>query len=190
MRRTQLLKVGVVGVLAVGLAVAVTVACSGPAGTPYGNPNTLDRKNIPGEGGVEPLTCTLSADAGLKDAGGGCGVSFAADIYPYFADAGGCAQRACHGAGSKNPPAIDVSTPAALYASLKTATAANLPYLPSGAADAAAPMGDGGGGGGTSLVCNLRGQCGRKMPEGTGKDPSPDDLCRMQTWVNCGAPNN
>lgn len=182
--RKKAFRLALLGGSAVLLGIAAVVACSAPAGTPYGNPNTLDRKNLPGEGGAEPLTCggDAAVEAGV---GANCGVSFSRDLYPYFADAGGCALPTCHAAGKNDPP-IDTSSADKLYASLRSdkCKAAGLPYL---------PPGDGGiasDGGGTSLLCNLRGECGRKMPEGAGKDPSNDDLCRMQAWIACGAPNN
>ena len=184
--RANVLRIAVLGASAALVAVGVMVACSGPAGTPYGNPNTLDRKNIPGEGGVEPLSCG-GGEGGASSSGGGaggaCAMSFSKDIFPYFADAGGCSLPACHAAGKVQPP-IDTTSPDKLYASLKAAEAAKLPYLPPGDGGTASD------GGGTSLICNLRGECGSKMPKGEGKDPTNDDLCKMQAWIACGAPNN
>lgn len=105
------------------------VACSEISPTTFGNPNTLDRKSIPGEGGVEELVCS-GGDAG--DGGGfdgGC-PSFATDIYPYLAAAGPwrCADKACHG-GASAPP-IDGTNAAACLASLKKISVKTAPYVP------------------------------------------------------------
>ncbi len=167
-------------------AYLVLSACSpSPVDVSYGNPNTLDRKNIPGEGGAEPLLC--GGDGGgvsAKGADGGCGVSFTTDIYPYMKNDGPwqCTTAACHGGGSQ--PAIDGTSADKCYQSLKAITVVGLPYLPSGGAkpDGAAAS--------SSITCNLQGSCGSKMPKAPGKDPTTDELCKIDAWLACGAPLN
>lgn len=161
------------------LGVRAIVACSEITPTTFGNPNTLDRKSVPGEGGVEQLVC--SGDASFNGAGfdGGC-PSFATDIYPYFAAAGTwrCSDKACHG-GPTAPP-VDGTNAAACLASLKKITVKGNPYLLSdGGKDPNA----------SSLLCNLQGSCGSKMPKPPGLDPTAADLCKVEAWLKCGAPN-
>lgn len=164
--------------LALGGARAI-VACSEISPTTFGNPNTLDRKSIPGEGGVEELVCS-SGDAG--DGGGfdgGC-PSFATDIYPYLAAAGPwrCADKACHG-GARAPP-IDGTNAAACLASLKKISVKTSPYvLSDGGKDPNA----------SSFLCNVQGTCGSPMPKAPGITPTRADLCKVQAWLKCGAPN-
>jgi hypothetical protein len=165
---------------ALGFAgVGVLAACSEITPTTFGNPNTLDRKNLPGEGGVEQLLCTATGDAG--DGGGfdgGC-PSFATDIYPSFAAAGTwrCSDKACHG-GTSAPP-IDGKDPASCLASLKKITVKGSPYV----------LSDGGKDPNShSILCNLQGTCGSKMPKPPGADPTSADLCKVEAWLRCGAP--
>lgn len=157
--------------------VALGTSCTPPPDTVYGNPNTLDRENLPGEGGVEALTCGGDGgDAGSGD--GGC-PSFATDIFPYFQAAGTwrCADNACHG-GATAPP-IAGNTAAACLTSLKAITVAKLPYvLSDGGRDPNA----------SSLLCNLTGACGSKMPKPPGADPTNAELCLVEAWLKCGAP--
>lgn len=156
------------------VAWAALLSCSAPAEIPFGNPNGLDRKNIPGEGGVEALVCG-AGEGGVRD--GGC-PSFSQTLYPYFVANGSwkCADPTCH--GGRSDPKMDASTPGACYESLKAMTVQGLPYLTP--AD----------GGQSSLICNLQGTCGSKMPKPPGKDPTQDELCLVQAWIACGAPNN
>lgn len=165
--------------VAMGGVVALAVSCAEPPATAYGNPNTLSRDNIPGEGGVEALVCgggDGGADGGSFD--GGC-PSFATDIFPYFT-AGGtwrCADKACHN-GATPPPIVDTSAAACLD-SLKKITVAKVPYLQAdGGKDPNA----------SSLLCNLQGTCGSRMPKPPGADPTNDDLCKIEAWLKCGAP--
>ncbi|MCA9584646.1 MAG: hypothetical protein KC657_04745 [Myxococcales bacterium] len=171
MRKLRSLLVG--AVVGGSGAIIALLSCSAPAETNFGNPNGLDRKNIPGEGGVEALVCG-SGDGGLGD--GGC-PSWSATIYPYFVANGAwkCADPACH--GGKSDPPIDPTSAASCYASLKAINVAKIPYL-------------GADGGQASLECNLQGTCGSKMPKPPGKDPTTDELCLVQAWIACGAPNN
>lgn len=156
--------------------VRAVVACSEITPQTYGNPNTLDRKSLPGEGGVELLAC--GGDGGAAG-DGGC-PSFATDIYPYFAAAGTwrCSDKACHGAGV-TPPAVDGTSAAACLASLKKITLKGSPYvLSDGGTDPNA----------SSLLCNLQGTCGSKMPKPPGTDPTQADLCKVEAWLKCGSP--
>ena len=162
--------------LALGLTgVRALVACSEFTPVTYGNPNTLDRKNLPGEGGVEQLVCG-AADGGDFD--GGC-PSFATDIYPYFTAAGTwrCSDKACHG-GTSTPP-IDGANPGACLESLQKIAVKNVPYvLSDGGKD---PLSQ-------SLLCNLQGTCGSPMPKAPGMTPTNADLCKVEAWLKCGAP--
>lgn len=169
------------GALGIGFALAlpllVNVACGDVQSVNYGNPNSLERKNLPGEGGTEALVCT--GDAGASG-DGGC-PSFATDIYPLFT-AGGkwrCSDKACH--GGTTAPAIDGGSPGGCLDSLKKITVTKLPYVPS----------DGGKDpNGSAILCNLQGSCGSRMPQPPGQDPTSADLCKIEAWLRCGAPNN
>ena len=161
------------------VGVRALVACSEITPTTFGNPNTLDRKNLPGEGGVEQLLCAGGdggGDGGTFD--GGC-PSFTTDIYPLFT-AGGtwrCSDKACHGGATA--PAVDGTNAGACLASLKKINVKNVPYvLSDGGKDPNAQ----------SLLCNLQGSCGSPMPKAPGADPSTRDLCMVEAWLKCGAP--
>ena len=154
------------------------VSCTEVEPVPFGNPNTLDRKNLPGEGGVEQLVCSLDGggEAGTFD--GGC-PSFATDIYPYLVAAGPwrCSDKACHGGATA--PAIDGTGPAACLTSLRKISVKNTPYLlTDGGKDPNA----------SSFLCNIQGTCGSKMPKPPGMDPTNADLCKVEAWLKCGAP--
>lgn len=158
--------------------VALGASCSEPQATAYGNPNALDRENLPGEGGVEALTC--SGDAGGEGGtfDGGC-PSFETDIFPSFQAAGKwrCADNACHGGATA--PKIEGNTAAACLTSLKAITVAKLPYLlTDGGKDPNA----------SSLLCNLQGSCGSRMPKPPGVDLTNAELCVIDAWLRCGAP--
>jgi hypothetical protein len=171
---------GVGALLLLSLAVHIA-SCNEPPDTNYGNPNTLDRKNLPGEGGAEPLVCSGDAAVGKFD-GGDC-PSFAEDIFPYLAPAGKwrCSDKTCHG-GGQNPP-LDGTSAAACYASLQKVTVAGKPYIPG--ADGGGTVKDPTA---TTFLCNLQGGCGSKMPQAPGADPTPVDLCVVEAWLKCGAP--
>jgi hypothetical protein len=162
---------------AIALAgVRALVGCSEITPTTFGNPNTLDRKNLPGEGGVEQLVCSGIDGGGNFDAG--C-PSFTTDIYPYLTAAGTwrCSDKACH--GGTTTPAIDGTSAASCLASLKQITVKNVPYV----------LSDGGKDpNGSSFLCNLQGTCGSPMPKAPGLDPTSTDLCKVEAWLKCGAP--
>jgi hypothetical protein len=169
----------IAGALALGLTSArALVSCSEITPTTYGNPNTLDRKNLPGEGGVEALACSVDdgGEGGTFD--GGC-PSFATDIFPYLKPTGTwqCSNKACHG-GTSAPP-IDGTGAAACLASLQKITVKNQVYV---AGDASTDDNA------QSFLCNLQGSCGSPMPKAPGKTPTPAELCMIQAWLKCGAP--
>ncbi len=175
MTRRYLLAAGAIALALAG--VRGVVACSEIQPTTFGNPNTLDRKNLPGEGGIEQLVC--GADSGADSFDGGC-PSFATDIYPLMAAAGTwrCADKTCHGGASA--PTIDGANAANCLASLQKIKVGNTPYV----------LSDGGKDPNVqSLLCNLQGTCGSKMPKPPGLDPSNGDLCKVEAWLKCGAPD-
>lgn len=179
MRLRSVLRAGIAASLALAGYVAVT-SCGEPYEVTFGNPNTLDRKNVPGEGGVEALVCTGDASVGPFDGSNGC-PSFANDIFPYFAPNGAwkCSSATCHAAGA-TAPVIDGTSAAACLESLRKISVQNRPYLPTdGGRDPNA----------AAIMCNLQGACGSKMPKPPGADPSPADLCKVEAWLKCGAPN-
>jgi len=165
---------------------AVAVACSERAGTLYGQPSGLRSSNLPGEGGSEPVICGASVDIGVDggpvvdDAGGACAVSFARDIYPHVTGEGAwrCAgDGRCHGAAQ--PPLLDAGTPASAYAGLRAMSVGGVPYL----VDSGDPKG-------SSFLCNVSGGCGSPMPIAPGRGLTPGEICRIEAWLRCGAPNN
>ena len=177
--RRSLIAAGALAFVVSGTALAIS--CADPPSQEYGNPNGLLRKNLPGDGGgVSPLSC--AGDGGpqlLPD--GGCVVSFTRDLMPYFQANGTwhCADGVCHG-GGKQPPPLTCSPDAGAapcIASLGNIMVGGMPYLST----------DGGQAG---IICNLQGSCGNKMPLAPGKDPTEDDLCKVSTWMACGAPPN
>jgi hypothetical protein len=148
-----------------------TAGCSEAPQVAFGNPNTLDRKNLPGEGGTEVLSCT-GVDAGTFTGDGGC-PSFNANIYPLVRANGAwrCADQACHGAVSA--PQFACADPATCYTQLQGIQVGGRGYF----------AGEAG-----TFSCNLQGSCGSKMPRPPGIDPSPGELCMIDAWLRCGAP--
>jgi hypothetical protein len=155
------------------------LGCNEPVEVSYGNANGLDRKNLPGEGGTEPLVCGAGEGEGGAGPGfdGGC-PSFATDIFPYFQANGKwrCADGTCHGGTSAPPVAGD--DPTACLSSLKAISIGGKSYLAEGSNDPNA----------STLLCNLQGACGSKMPKPPGADPTTADLCMVEAWLKCGAP--
>lgn len=157
------------------LATAGGTGCNEPVPTNYGgNPTFLDRKNIPGEGGAEPLICSGGDGGGGGD--GGC-PSFATDLYPYIQANGKwrCADGACHGGTSA--PLFNCEDPAACLTQLKGLRVANKAYVAEGTDPNE-----------STLLCNLQGACGSRMPKPPGADPTNDELCMFDAWLRCGAP--
>src|SRR5690606_512696 len=116
-----------------------------------------------------PLVCT--GDAAATGFDGGC-PSFDQDIFPLFQADGKwrCADAQCH--GGKSLPAIAADTPEACLQSLRAITVGGRSYLAGG--DGGAPSTDPNE---STLMCNLQGGCGRKMPEPPGADPTNQELC-------------
>lgn len=148
--------------------------CNEPPDTTYGNPNALDRKNLPGEGGAEPLVCGAGEGGAGGSGDGGC-PSFATDIFPNMAANGKwrCADLTCHGGAS--PPNLDGTSPAAMLENLKAINVTGKSYVNGSAAD-------------TTLICNMQGTCGSRMPKAPGVDPTTTELCVIDAWLNCGSP--
>jgi hypothetical protein len=155
-------------------------ACSEVPPTNYGNPTGLRHDNLPGEAGFETLICEGGVEAGT---GGACGVSWATDIFPNMTDQGPwkCASAGkCHGGGQA--PTIDQTTPQSAYTSLQGYMIAGNPY-PYINPDSGDPTQ-------STIECNLAQACGSGMPEAPGTPLTGDQLCKIDVWVRCGAPNN
>lgn len=179
MRRFLLGGLGGVFVLGAGVQlVSGALGCNEPVDASFGNPNGLDRKNLPGEGGTEPLVCgDGDGDGGAGGLDGGC-PSFATDIFPYFQANGKwrCADGTCHGGTSAPPVAGD--DPTSCLSSLKAISIGGKAYLAEGTTDPNE----------STLLCNLQGTCGSKMPKPPGADPTTAELCIVEAWLKCGAP--
>ena len=173
MPRVQGTWVGKAGLLSAIAAVLYLAAagCIEADTTEFGNPNTLSRQNLPGEAGVTPVVsgCAVNFD-------GGC-PSFNDNIYPYLTTVGAwkCADPACHGGVSK--PDIKCDTPNQCFDALTAIQVDGKPYLSTGVDPANARM-----------LCSLQGTCTDKMPKPPAADPTPDDLCIIDTWLKCGSP--
>jgi hypothetical protein len=179
-----------VSILSAG-GVATVIACSDVGTTTYGDPSGLRSANLPGEGGTEAVIC--GGDGGAEGGGGGggggggaCAVSFKTDIYPNMIAAGAwkCASTGkCHGGGQAPP--IDGTSPQTVYDSLKVYSIKvgnnTVPYINAdGGKDPSAH----------SFECNVTGQCGSGMPIAPGTPLTTDQVCRIDAWLRCGAPNN
>ena len=166
--------------------VVALFACSDVGTTTYGDPTGLRAENLPGEGGTEAVVC---GDGGTSEGGGGagaCAISFKTDIYPNMTAAGPwkCASTGkCHGGGQA--PAIDGTSPQTVLDSLKNYSikvgANPVPYITQdGGKDPT----------GSAFECNVTGQCGQGMPIAPGISLTADQVCRIDAWLRCGAPNN
>ena len=170
---------GLSGLFLLGAGVQLVsgaLGCNEPVEPTFGNPNGLDRKNLPGEGGAEPLVCG-DGEGGAGGFDGGC-PSFATDVFPYFQANGKwrCADGACHG-GTSAPP-VSGDDPTSCLSSLKAISIGGKSYLAEGATDPNE----------STLLCNLQGTCGSKMPKPPGADPTNEELCMVEAWLKCGAP--
>lgn len=159
----------------------LVVACSTESGVSFGNPNTLNGKNLPrDDGSVQRPSC---ADAGIASGdGGNCGVSWSKDLFPKVQANGAwrCANGSCHAAGA-TPPVIDDSAPDKARQSLIAAKIGNLPYIKVGDPEP----------NNSAFWCNLLRTCDPAMPTGElAKRPTKDELCQLEAWLRCGSPNN
>jgi hypothetical protein len=156
--------------------------------TSFGDPTGLRTQNIPGEGGVVITgACEAGLPADILDASrdaeaGACKVSFANNLYPRFLADGGwkCSAPACHAAGGQLP-LLDAASPDTILAALHAYTLEGRPYL-------VASTDGGGDPTKSSIYCNLSGSCGVAMPQG--QRLVPQEVCALETWLRCGAPNN
>jgi hypothetical protein len=169
-------------VLAFGCAVIGAAACSSEPDVHYGNPTTLNKDNLPGEAGLEPLACGGEGGA-TTSADGGCAVSWSGDLYARMIGNNGwqCATSACHAPGHQ-APAIDPGDASAAYASLKAykmSTKPGVSYIDTSGDPSK-----------SSIECNLGGGCNPVMPIGNGTPLSETERCKLHVWLQCGAPNN
>jgi hypothetical protein len=169
------------GVAAVqGIPIGIA-GCNEPEPTLYGNPNTLDPKQLPGDGGVEPLICG-AGDGGAEGGGGGGDAgcpSFTNDIFPLISNAGPwkCSDAKCH--ATVQQPIIKIGSAQECYQSLQQIKVLGRAYVDPNARDPTA----------TTFLCNLQGTCGFPMPKPpTGQVPTQVDLCKVDAWIRCGSP--
>jgi hypothetical protein len=177
----------VAGAAAVVVAgMALVAACTDPPGTEYGNPSGLRHENLPGEAGAQALTCGGDGGdeggTGTTGTPGACVVSWSKDIYPNIKADGAwaCASTKCH--GGSQAPKIDATTPQTAYDSLKSYMMGGnpFPYVNPGSADPSQ----------STILCNLQGTCGNRMPIAPGTPLTPEELCKVDAWVRCSAPSN
>jgi hypothetical protein len=176
-------RLAVAGGLALA-AIPLFLACSLENDVRYGNPGNLNKDNLPGEAGLEPLACGGGdGGGGGREGGAGCSVSWSQDIYPRMIGNAGwqCATAACHAPG-KEPPAIDTANAAAALTALKAysmKTRPNLKYIDTSGDPSK-----------STIECNLGGGCNPTMPIGAGKQLTSAERCDLHAWLQCGAPNN
>lgn len=164
-----------------GAGLVTVAACSSEPDVKYGNPSTLNKDNLPGEAGLEPLSCGEGGVVTTDD--GGCAVSWKNDIYMRMIGNDGwqCATSQCHAPG-KQSPSIDPADAGGAYASLsayKMSTRPQLNYIDKSKDPSK-----------SSIECNLSGACNPAMPIGGGKPLTDDERCKLHVWLQCGAPNN
>ncbi|MDB4936989.1 MAG: hypothetical protein JWP87_3961 [Labilithrix sp.] len=108
-----------------------------------------------------------------------CDVSFKQDVLDVFANAK-CSTAACHGPpATLNEPGIDANSAPFTYKTITTfKLSTGQPYVVVGSTDPKA----------SGMYCNLRGDCGARMP--VGDKLSSNDLDVIDTWLACGAPFN
>jgi hypothetical protein len=128
---------------------------------------------------------TADTSPGTSASGGGSSCpssascpSFASDIYPSMKGSGAwrCADSSCHG-GGRNAPAIDDSSASACLNSLKAVTIRGKAYIAGGSDPSA-----------SSILCNVQGACGEKMPKSPAPSLSNAEVCKIEAWLKCGAP--
>jgi hypothetical protein len=167
-------------------ALAVLVACDLEVDTHYGPHSGLQKANLPdptpSEGGVKGdggAPCGTPVDAGA------CSVSYSGQIWPKMSGTWHCSDANCHGAMVNQPFNLDNATDA--YNNLMALSISGKPYLNPCSIDPDA----------SAFVCNTTSPgcgAGGQMPfpnSSIGSGPmSPTDMALVQTWVQCGAPNN
>jgi hypothetical protein len=164
---------------------AVFVACDLEVDTNYGPHSGLSKNNLPtpptpdgsigGDGG---LLCGTAVDAGA------CSVSYSGMIWPKMQGTWHCSDATCHG-GTSYQPKLDTAQDA--YDNLMAYKISGKPYIDPCSTDPDA----------SAFVCNVQSPftCGlgqMPFPNATlGSGPmSSGDVSLVQTWVQCGAPNN
>jgi hypothetical protein len=164
----------------------IAAACSSEPSVNYGSPGNLNEAQLPGEAGVQPLSC---GDAGLEGGAGGgdggCTVSWSKDLYPKMTasdpTAWGCATSNCHGK-TGNAPLIDPTDPAKALASLEAYHMISQPQL--------AYVSTSGDPTKSTIECNVSAGCTPAMPQTPFPPLSNADRCALDTWLRCGAPGN
>jgi hypothetical protein len=167
---------------------------------PHGDPTGLRAQNLPGEGGVVITgACEAGLPADILDGGttdveggvavreggagdaGNCKVSFSQHLYPRILIDGGwkCASSACH--GSTQTPLFDASTPESLLSDLRGYSAQGHPYVAPATGPGADPTK-------SEMYCNLSRTCLTAMPPSPAL--APQEVCALETWLRCGAPDN
>jgi hypothetical protein len=141
----------------------------------YGGAVGLLRPDAGGSTGTAPPpTCATPVDAGPT-----CAVTFK-QILESFRTAQCNTTAACHGGPAE--PRIDPDNPAATYATFAgfVVKNANKPYINPCSTDPTQ----------SAMACNLdpKAPCGVLMPQGGVFDDAK--LKDIQTWLQCGSPNN
>lgn len=169
-----------------GLAVA---ACATEEEVLFGDPS-----KVVGSGGGGPTTVTGGTGTGC-DPDPECGVSFQNDVFPIFADSGGCGEAPCHEVATSDFQ-FDKTDPAAAHAAL-------VGYQLAGE-DNAGPYIVGCAPESSRILCNLEyesgvaspfGECGVLMPQLLEDDVDDLPITGAQQeaileWIECGAPDN
>lgn len=201
-------------VLALGLAVvggAPVAACGGDVEPNYGPADGLVGRQPPpagtapsssgsssggaasssgsGSGSSSGGTASGSSSGATGDGGttggdGGqmtmaCQVSWANTVYPMLnsTGAGHCSSSNCHATGAGGVTLDDGATK--MYGQLAQALVGAKPLVKPNDTNAAD----------SSIVCVLQGTCGAQMPTGFPALTGPQ-IGQVQTWVQCGSPQN
>jgi len=174
-------------VLAGTALLAVTccaAACSSEPTPKYGSAGNLNEGDLPGEAGIEPLSCEGGVEGG-GGGDGGCAVSWSNDLYPKMTSndphSWGCATANCH-AKAGNGPVIDPTDPAKALAALEAYHLVSQPANPyvSTSGDPSK----------STFECNVSGGCTPSMPQAPYSPLSDADRCLLDVWLRCGAPGN
>jgi hypothetical protein len=163
---------------------AALVACDLETNTSFGPHSGLSKGNLPNP---PPEEAGTSSDGGAScgtvvDAGA-CSVSYATDIWPKMQGTWHCSDAKCHG-GTSYQPQLDSASDA--YNAMMNYKIGTKPYINPCSIDPDA----------SAFVCNIQ-----SPPCGAAQMPFPDntlmsgpmsggDFTQVQTWIECGAPNN